>query len=121
MISGNWLSEWVKNELNITGEKRSKESKPTESNVRKTENGIILRRKVPGNRRSVVSTIIPNIFDQKSDDSIQFMELHPGVKLLMFPKMHEITRKDQLGENMAKMQLKFPGNARFYEVVKFGS
>ena len=31
----------------------------------------------------------------------------------MFPKMHQITRKDQLGENFAKYQRKFLASQAF--------
>lgn len=36
-----------------------------------------------------------------------------GVKLVMFPKMHQITRKDQLGQNFGKFQKKFRDSEAF--------
>ncbi|XP_059085357.1 tubulin monoglutamylase TTLL4-like isoform X2 [Tigriopus californicus] len=67
---------------------------------------VIARR----SRRSLALSRSFNLepFTEKAEDAINFMDQHPGVKLIMFAKMHEIARKNILGERFFIMQTQFP-------------
>lgn len=51
---------------------------------------------------------IQDPFNQRSDDAIVFQEAHNGTKLVMFPSGEQLSRKDQLADNMKAMRQAFP-------------
>jgi len=63
-------------------------------------------------RNSLTSALLRDLdpLSERSDDAVNFSDQHPGTKPVMMPKMHALTRKDQLGDNMALMQKLHPGN-----------
>ena len=68
-------------------------------------------------RRSVISSAANlDPFHERPDSAVTFMDWHPGVKLIMFPKMHQITRKDQLAGKSSKQEsaFSFPFTPKLY-------
>jgi len=58
-------------------------------------------------RSKTQSLLIRNPFEQRPDDAKKFSANHLGIKLVQFPKMRQISRKDYLGRYFYQMQQKF--------------
>ena len=59
-------------------------------------------------RSKTQSLLIRNPFEQRPDDAKKFSENHLGIKLVQFPKLRQISRKDMLGtvfENYSKCRI----------------
>ena len=65
----------------------------------------------------ISSALDVNPFRERAEDAVLFTDHHPGVRHVMFPKLHQITRKDQLGENFARMRRAFPDEFDFHPVT----
>ncbi len=67
-------------------------------------------KKPRGARRSLAlsNDLALDPFVERPDDAINFIQDHNDAKLVIFPKMHQLARKDQLADCLAQWQKRFP-------------